>query len=108
MYLCATNVRLKELVVQKEDKMKKAVAEYILLLRDAKGKTHQAEDRPLYEKYLAGAAVLLALIEKGADKKAITDAFLDHECLWGQTWLQDPVLEGPSKAWGKVEKFFSH
>jgi hypothetical protein len=95
------------LVVHKKDKVKKEIVEYILLLRDAKDKTHQAEDRPIYEKYLADVAVLLALIEKGTDKKAITDAFLDHERLWGQAWLQDPVFEGPSKAWVKVEKFFS-
>ena len=43
--------------------MKKEIAQYVLSLQDAAEKTHRAEDRPIYAKYLADAAVLLALAE---------------------------------------------
>jgi hypothetical protein len=46
--------------------MKTEIAQHILNLREAASMTHRAEDRPLYEKYLADAAVLLALAETEA------------------------------------------
>ena len=83
------------------------VAEYIFALRDAADATHQAEDRPIYERYLAEAAVLLALIEKDSSKDVIANAVQGHERLRGHTWLQDPIFEKSSKIWEKVKKCIS-
>lgn len=87
-----------------EAKMKKEVAKYILMLRDAAKATHQAEDRPIYEKYLADAAVILALVEENVKQDIIAEAVATHERLRGHTWLQDPVFKESSEAWEKVKK----
>jgi len=51
--------------------MKKELATYILKLNEAAQTTKRAEDRSLYEKYLASAAVILALVESGAENEVI-------------------------------------
>jgi hypothetical protein len=83
--------------------MKKELATYILMLNEAAQTTKRAEDRSLYEKYLASAAVLLALVESGAEKEAIQKEVQAHERLWGNTWLVDDVYKRPSSAWQKVK-----
>jgi hypothetical protein len=82
--------------------MKSKLATYILKLNDAAQATKQAEDRSLYEKYLAGAAVILALVEIGAEKEKVDNEIQVHERLWGNTWLVDDVYKNPSDAWQKV------
>jgi len=84
--------------------MKKEIATYILMLNEAAKATKRAEDRPLYEKYLAHAAVLLALAESGAEKEIIKNEVETHEHLWGNTWLVDDVYKNPSNAWQKVKE----
>jgi hypothetical protein len=82
--------------------MNRKIAYYVLMLRDAVGETHQAQDRPIYAKLIAEAGVLLALVDTTADSKIIVEAVTAHERLWGYTWLKDPVFEKPSKAWQEV------
>ena len=84
--------------------MKKELATYILKLNEAAHTTKRAEDRPLYEKYLASAAVIIALVESGAEKEMIQDEVQTHERLWGDTWLVDDVYKSPSSAWQKVKE----
>lgn len=84
--------------------MKKELSTYILKLYKAEQAAKQAEDRPLYEKYLAGAAVMLALAEKGAKKEMIMNEIRSHERLWGNAWLTDEVWKGPRNAWEKVKE----
>ena len=84
--------------------MKTEIAQYILSLRAAASMTHRAEDRSLYEKYLADAAVLLALVETDAPSTSIRDAVQGHERLWGTTWLVDDVYKEPSAAWQKAKQ----
>ena len=86
--------------------MKTEIAQYILSLRAAASMTHRAEDRSLYEKYLADAAVLLALVETEAPSTSISEAVQGHERLWGNTWLVDDAYKGPSTAWEKVKQCF--
>lgn len=83
--------------------MKKELAEYVLKLNEAAQSTKRAEDRPLYEKYLAHAAVILALAERGAKKETIQKEVQTHERLWGNTWLVDDAYKNPSNAWQKVK-----
>ncbi len=82
--------------------MKMELAAYILELNDASKNTHQAEDRRLYDKYLASAAVILALTERGAESETIKNEIQAHERLWGNTWLVDDAYKKPSNAWQKV------
>ncbi len=83
--------------------MKKELAAYILKLNEAVQSTKRAEDRPLYEKYLASAAVILALVESGARKNIVEEEVQAHERLWGNTWLVDDAYKIPSDAWQKVK-----
>ncbi len=84
--------------------MKKELATYILKLNEAAQSTKRAEDRPLYEKYLASAAVILALAETGAEKEMIQNEVQTHERLWGNTWLVDDAYKNPSNAWQKAKE----
>ena len=83
--------------------MKKELATYILKLNESAQLTKRAEDRPLYEKYLASAAVILALVENGSEKETIKNEIETHERLWGNAWLVDDVYKNPSNAWQKVK-----
>ena len=83
--------------------MKKELATYILKLNEAAQSTKRAEDRPLYEKYLASAAVILALVESGTEKDIVEKEVQTHERLWGNTWLLDNAYKSPSRAWQKVK-----
>lgn len=87
--------------------MKTEIAQYILSLRAAASATHRAEDRGLYETYLAEAAVLLALAETDAPSTSIEEAVKSHERLWGTTWLVDDAYKEPSAAWQKVKQCFA-
>ena len=83
--------------------MKKIIAQYIIALKEAAENTHRAEDRPIYQLYLADAAYLLALAEIEASFEVLSEAVNSHERLWGHTWLVDDVFKGPSKAWQVVK-----
>ena len=71
-------------------KTEKAFAKYILDLSEGLSNTDCAEDRPIYETYLADVAVLFAMVVEGADRDAIQQRIEQHERLWGHTWLQGP------------------
>jgi hypothetical protein len=90
--------------MNKNSNLKKELSTYILELNKAAQITKRSEDRPLYEKYLASAAVILALAERGAEKEIIENEILAHERLWGNTWLVDNVYKVPSNAWQEVKK----
>ena len=67
--------------------MKSELADYILCLAESLAHTKQANDRPLYEKYLADAAVLLALLETGITLGEFKQRVHNHERLLSNTWL---------------------
>ena len=91
-------VSAKPFVVQTNISMVDALADYILKLSEAAATTYFAADRPLYEKYLADAAVLLALVVSGAEPQQINESVKRHERLWGHTWLKDEVFKKPADA----------
>lgn len=79
------------------------LADYILALKDAAAHTRHAADRPVYESYLADAAVLLALATTDAPAAAVHSAIADHERRRGQTWLADDSRDTPDAAWQAVK-----
>lgn len=85
-------------------KIEKAVVRYILDLSESADATHHAEDRPVYESYLADAAFLFALVVDGAEKAKIEEYIQGHERLWGHSWLQDPVYKKPRESFEKIKK----
>jgi hypothetical protein len=85
------------------EQMKTALADYVLRLSEALAHTKHASDRPLYERYLADAAVLLALVERGADVQEVKQRVANHERLWSQTWAAGGEYKDASEAWKKFK-----
>ncbi|MDQ3820455.1 MAG: hypothetical protein M3362_22625 [Acidobacteriota bacterium] len=83
--------------------MKKDLADYILCLSEDLEHTHHANDRPLYEKYLADAAVLLALVERGVDVEELRRRVQNHERLLSNTWLVGDEHKSVLAAWQKFK-----
>ena len=81
--------------------MKAELADYILCLSESLAHTRQANDRPLYQMYLADAAVLLALVERGVDIGELKQRVQDHERMLSNTWLVGDEHKAVFEAWGK-------
>lgn len=75
------------------------LADYILCLSQSREHTHHADDRPLYQSYLADAGVLLALLVRGSEQQEIQSQIELHERRWGQTWLVGPEHTAVADAW---------
>ena len=86
------------------NKIEKAFARYILDLSEGLSNTHCAEDRPIFEAYLADVAVLFAMVVEGADRDAIQKRIEQHERLWGHTWLQDSAYKKPREIFDKIKE----
>jgi hypothetical protein len=86
--------------------MKTELAEYILCLSENLALTRHANDRPLYEKYLADAAVLLALVERGINVEELHQRIENHERLLSNTWLVGGEHKSVFKAWNKFKGLF--
>ncbi len=71
--------------------LKRAMSAYVRTLEDCLANTHRAEDRSIYEKYLADAAGILASCVAGEPIANVVRRIEAHERLWGHTWLQDPI-----------------
>jgi hypothetical protein len=76
-----------------------ALADYILCLSQSLEHTHHANDRPLYQSYLAEAAVMLALLVRDSDASKIESLIQNHARNRGYTWLAGPEHVAISKAW---------
>ena len=77
----------------------KALADYILCLSQSLEHTHHANDRPLYQSYLAEAAVMLALFIQDSDVRQIETLIQGHSRNLGYTWLVGPEHDAVEKAW---------
>ena len=86
------------------NQVEKTLARYILDLSESLSKTHYAEDRPIYEAYLADVAVLFAIVVEGAEREAIQQRIEQHDRLWDHTWLQDPEYVKPRSSYDKVKE----
>ena len=71
--------------------MEKELALFIEDLEYGLRNTNRAEDRKLYETYMAYAACILSKVLLGAEKSEIYKAIDTNEKLWGNTWLISPV-----------------
>ena len=76
----------------------------ILSLNEAAETTKRSEDRPVYDRLLASAAMLLALDVVGIDEMTIQSQIKEHERQRGLHWLVDDVYKRPQQAWQKVIK----
>lgn len=84
--------------------MKKEFALYIADLEYGLKNTKRAEDRNLYEKYLAQAACIMARIILEAPRNELFEEIDTNERLWGNTWLQDPVAKKSENSYKKFKE----
>jgi hypothetical protein len=77
------------------------LAKYVLALEECLATTHRAEDRALYERYLADAAGILASCTMKEATSAMVSRIESHERLWGTTWLRDDVYRKAAAAWAE-------
>jgi hypothetical protein len=82
--------------------MRELLATYILALQAAAEATRFASDRPLYQMYLAEAAVLLARVIEGASVSELLPFLRGHERTRGQTWIQGGERDAADAAWEAV------
>jgi hypothetical protein len=69
-----------------KDAITTVLARFISEMELQASSTHEAEDRPLYEKFLAKAAIILAKVHRD---EAIRDDVSIMEKLFGNTWFKD-------------------
>jgi hypothetical protein len=84
--------------------LKRAISAYVRTLEDCLANAHVAEDRSIYEKYLADAAGILASCVAGEPIANVARRIEAHERLWGHTWLQDPIYRKAESAWQTVKE----
>jgi len=77
-----TNIHQTEL----QEALIKALSEFILIVNDVNENTNVAEDRPIYQIFLATAAIISALIINGKPLTKEID-LMEHNI--GQTWIKD-------------------
>ena len=82
--------------------MEKELAQFIEDLERGLTSTKRAEDRKLYERYLAQAACILSKVILNAPKEKLYTAIDSNEKLWGTSWLVDPI---PGKYPNSYRKF---
>jgi len=69
-----------------KDALTTALARFISEMDRQAGSTHEAEDRPLYDKFLAKAGTIMA---KVVQDQPISDDMATIERLFGHTWFKD-------------------
>lgn len=69
-----------------KDSLLSALSRFIIEAKRLLDETHQAEDRQIYESYLAHAGVILAKI---AQDRGVGNDIDTMEHLFGNTWLKD-------------------
>jgi hypothetical protein len=69
-----------------KDALTTALAHFISEMERQAGSTHEAEDRSLYDKFLAKAGVIMAKVEQD---QPIGDDVATTERMFGHTWFKD-------------------
>jgi len=83
------------------EEIEKALAEYIIVLRDSFANCHRAEDRPLYEKYLAEAAIMLAEVHLGGSLTKLKERVASERHSYGWGYLSYEEGEAAESAFHK-------
>jgi hypothetical protein len=86
------------------DSKQTSLADYILCLSESLAHTHHANDRPLYQSYLADAGVLLALLVSASESNRVQTAIEQHERLYGQTFLAGPEHVAIGQSWQRFKR----
>ena len=84
--------------------MEKELALFIEDLELGFRTTNRAEDRKLYETYIAYAGAILSKVVLGAPKEEIFKAIDTNEKLWGNSWLHSPVKRNNPESYRKFKE----
>lgn len=84
--------------------MEKELALFIEDLELGLETTNRAEDRKLYETYIAYAGIILSKVVLGEPKEEIFKAIDTNEKLWGNSWLNSPVKGNHPESYRKFKE----
>jgi hypothetical protein len=84
------------------EKIKNALAEYILVLRDSQTNCKRAEDRDTYTGHLAAAAVMLAEVCQGYPIEKLIERVKHEEHSYGWGYLSYEEGEAAEMAFNKL------
>ncbi len=90
-------------MVQSIDPRLASFADYVMRLSESRAKTHHANDRPLYQRLLADAAPLLALLVERPDSAEVSAALQRHERLSSELFLSGPEYAAIAAAWRRFK-----
>lgn len=82
----------------------KSLADYVICLSESLAHTSHANDRPLYQMYLADVAVLLALVVRGSEPSQLLVRMERHERLCAQTFLAGPEHAAIAESWQRFKR----
>ncbi len=94
-------------MVQSIDPWQMSFAEYVLRLSESLAQTHHANDRPLYQRLLADAAPLLALLVERPDSAELSAAIERHERLSSELFLSGPEYAAIAEAWRRFKHVYA-
>lgn len=86
------------------DSSLKALADYVSCLSESLAHTAHANDRPLYQLYLADVAVLLALVVRGSESSQLVVRIEQHERIRAQTFLAGPEHAAIAESWQRFKR----
>jgi hypothetical protein len=81
----------------------KSLADYVICLSESAAHTHHADDLPLYQTYLADAAVLLALAASGSGISQLQVPIEQHERLRAHAFLAGPEHAAIAESWQRFK-----
>jgi hypothetical protein len=86
------------------EQIERALAEYIIVLRNSRDNCHRAEDRPKYEWHLAEAAVMLAEIHLGGSLAQLKKRVAQERHGYGWDYLSYDEGTAAEKAFDRFAK----
>lgn len=81
-----------------------ALAEYIDTLATSAAHCHHANDRPLYDKHLAAAAIMFASFRRTGSTTVLKEYVAQERRAYGRSFLSGPEGEGAESAFDRFAK----
>ena len=82
------------------------LAAYVLRLSNSLASTDHANDRPLYQRLLANAAPLLALVVADGEREQISGAIQRHERLSSELFIAGSEHVAIAEAWRRFKEAY--
>ena len=82
-----------------------ALTDYVTVLEDSVGTTSFANDRPIYQRHLAAAATIYAMVHRGASPSKLKEKVAEERHAYGWGYLQGNEGDAAESAFHKFATF---